>query len=738
MEHTLNNISENTDICGEVDKITFRNSENGYTIFRFSMDRPKSLISVTGVFPVLEEGEYLRLQGYFCNHRKYGRQFKATSILPHVTLTGIKRYLSSKLIKGIGKKTADKIITHFGVNTLEILDNNPEKLVEVPTIGKKKALTIQKSWEESQKNRKIDLFLVGHGMSPGMAAKIYSKYGRDTIQKVSENPYRLTDDIRGIGFLTADKIAHDLGLPLDSKERMMACICYIFHESEDKGHCYLTTPQILEEVGRYLKIDMNQMESKFFECMAALSIRNKIVSEKPVENDPDSSNIHFMYDLYWIEKNLAKKLDTMLKIPLYTDKERIDSWLERYNERLPAPLSKAQVAAVKKAVTNRVFILTGGPGVGKTTTANTIIRLLKAMGKTVALAAPTGRAAQRLMELSSETAKTIHRLLEWNPEKSCFNKDSHNQLNADAVIIDESSMLDIRLAGSLIDALMKRSQIIFIGDVDQLPSVGPGNVLRDMIFSNKIPYTKLNEIFRQASSSRIIRAAHDINNGLFPEFSDESGSDFRFIEAESQEEIKEIIENLVSKILPEKCNFNPIHDIQVLTPMNNGELGTNLMNEELQNLINPSVEGIHEFNRDSISFRKGDKVIQNSNNYNLNVFNGDIGIVMETGISGGKISVSFSDKFVTYSFDEVNDLKLAYSITIHKSQGSEFPVVIIPLSTSHYIMLQRNLIYTGLTRAKKLAIFVGSKKALGVAIKNQTSLKRQTKLIERLETAERD
>ena len=467
-------------------------------------------------------------------------------------------------------------------------------------------------------------------------------------------------------------------------------------------------------------------------CLTELNEAGSILSERLSEDN--TTTAHYRMDLAAAEWTVANKLGKLLKEPLDIDQDRTNKWLLRYSEASGTELADEQLDAVLKAASTRVFILTGGPGVGKTTTANAIIRLLKAMGKEVALAAPTGRAAQRLAEVAATNAKTIHRLLEWNPQLGGFGRDETNPLAAQAVIVDEASMLDIRLAAALIQAVPATAQLILIGDIDQLPSVGPGNVLRDLIESNRIPFTRLSRIFRQAASSHIVQTAHSINKGETPQFETlASGSDCIFITQDSGAEISSTIRNLLKNQLPGDFGFDPIRDVQLLTPMNRGELGTQTLNEDLQKLLNPPSPTKTEFKRGNLLIRAGDKVIQSSNNYDLGVFNGDIGLIIEAGVAGGKVIVRFTDgRTVTYKKDHVSELRLAYAITIHKSQGSEFPVVILPTSMQHFVMLQRNLIYTGLTRAKKLAIFIGSKKALAHSIANQKSLKRQTTLVERL------
>ena len=490
----------------------------------------------------------------------------------------------------------------------------------------------------------------------------------------------------------------------------------------------MKSEQICENLSKLLKLDTQIIENEILQVLHDLNREGSIVTETV-----DGEDFHYLFDLYLAEDQAAKKIADLLENPMHVDESRIDAWLNKYSDRLSMPLSETQGAAVKEAVSHRVFILTGGPGVGKTTTANAIIKLLTAMGRSVALAAPTGRAAQRLSEVTGLQAKTVHRLLEWAPQESGFSRDESNPLNAQVIVVDEASMLDIKLARSLINSVSINSQIIFIGDVDQLPSVGPGNVLRDLIESEKVPFCRLIEIFRQAASSNIVQIAHQINRGENPEFPQDEQSDCRLLEVENPLYLKDIIKDLVGDTLPNKGNYDPMKDVQVLTPMNRGDLGTAKLNEELQALLNPLEESSEEeLKPGNTSFRPKDKVIQVSNNYEINVFNGDIGYVEHAGVEGGKLIVNFSGRSVKYTKEDSYDLRLAYAITIHKSQGSEFPVVIIPMSMQHFIMLQRNLIYTALTRAKKFAVFVGSSKALNHASQTLTSLKRQTHLVQRI------
>lgn len=723
------------DIGGEVERIAFRNDENGYTVFKMRHDR-LGTVTVTGTFPHLHEGEYVELAGQWTNHKQYGKQFKSSRRLPYETPESIQRYLSSPFVRGIGEKTAEKIVAHFGIDSLRVLDDEPYRLEEIPSIGKKKRETIMAAWGENKLRRDTEFFLVSHGMSPGLALRVMQKYQNETIALLKENPYRLAADIPRVGFLTADRIAQAMGVPMDSPQRITAAILHRLKEAEDQGHLFLTTEQLVTELMQNLGVSLEVLTKTLAPCLKELNAQGSVVSNEIREQDGHITKAHYQTELLLAELNCARKLLALSADTPTVDEARIDSWLERYMEATKSPLSDDQRAAVKKAAFSYVYVLTGGPGVGKTTTANAIIRLFKAMNLGVALCAPTGRAAQRLTEISGLPAATIHRLLEWSPQSGGFQRASHNPLAAQVVVVDEASMLDVRLAEALLEAVAERARIIFIGDVDQLPSVGPGNFLRDIIASGRVPFTRLTQIFRQAATSRIVRTAHTINAGEVPTFEDVAESDCRFVEADTPQAVRGTIKELVSEILPRR-GYDPVRDIQILTPMNRGELGTQALNEELQRVLNPGQRQEATYERQGLVLRSGDKVIQNSNNYELNVFNGDIGIVQHCGVEGGKLIVRFGDRDVAYDAEGALDLRLAYAITIHKSQGSEFPVVILPLTMQHYVMLQRNLVYTGLTRGRRLAIFVGTRQALEQAVRQTPSEERQTRLIELLNREER-
>jgi exodeoxyribonuclease V alpha subunit len=730
----LSSNAEMSQIRAEIERISYRNEENGWTVLKARNCEDQSQVTAVGHFAAVQPGAQFEFFGTWGKHPQYGAQFKIERVVPirPSTVGAIERYLCSGMIKGIGPKTAHRIVSHFGDQTLRILDDAPQRLGEVPSLGQKKADAIIQSWQEQRTVADVMMFLNNHGISPLFAARIYRHYGPDAIAIVSADPYKLAMDIHGIGFVSADKIAQSMGIAPDSPERIRAAILYQLQQAEERGHCYVTSPQLVRMLVESLGLVEEKVIGRMAECLHHLTENGMMVSEDMVDTKGEQVTAHFRSDILVAEWNVAHCAGNLLAHPMANEVDRVDAWLERYAEASQTQLSDEQMDAVRKAANHRVFILTGGPGVGKTTTANTIIRLLKAMGKTVALGAPTGRAAQRLTEVAATPARTIHRMLEWQPHMRAFARDENNPLTVQAVIIDEASMLDIRLADALMRAVPKTAQLILIGDVDQLPSVGPGNVLRDLITSSRVPYTRLSRIFRQAAASRIVQTAHAINKGESPDIDQTGATDCQFIECLTVDDVKAAIRDLVTDKIPKLYGFDPVSETQILSPMNRGDLGTVTLSEELQLLLNPPHRGMHEYRRASLLLRPGDKVIQSVNNYDLGVFNGDIGYVQETKVDGGKLIVTFGDRPVTYEDEDVLDLRLAYAITIHKSQGSEFPVVIIPCTMQHYVMLQRNLIYTALTRAKKLAFFVGSRKALLHAARNTTSTERQTSLIDKI------
>lgn len=672
------------------------------------------------------------LFGRWDEHSSYGRQFvisRSVTIRPS-SADGLVRYLSSGMFKGIGKKIAQKIVNHFGDETLKILDENPQKLKKVPKLAKKTADRLIHGWGEKKKNSEAVQFLSHHGISLQAIQKIIDSYGQNTVSVISANPYQLIRHVRGFGFHRADQIAQAMGITGDAPQRIEHAILFLLKTAEDRGHCYQTEEQLVESLGLQMNI---QNEEKIHLALRVLKGRKQLVLVETTA--PEKQKRYFSTDLYQAEKKIAESLSRIwaMEFDEAVELERISTWVEKFTERAQKKLSPSQKEAVLCAALSKVFILTGGPGVGKTTTANVIIHLFLAMGKTVALAAPTGRAAQRMQELSSVTAKTIHRLLEWSKESLGFSRNAENPLEADVIIIDESSMLDVRLASSLLAAVPDNSQLIFIGDKDQLPPVGPGNFFRDLIESKAVKIKHLDQIFRQAKTSQIIATAHEINHGYLSPINNSADSDCHFIEGNSDEEVLEKICKILTVQLSQ-AGYNPVRDAQILTPMNRGLIGCHHMNNVLQNLLNPNgfSQDLKKNEKRQVTLRVGDKVIQTANNYDLAVYNGDIGFV--ESLVKDKVQIRFADKLVTYDYEQSGDLSLAYAITIHKSQGSEFPVVIIPMTMSHYVMLQRNLIYTALTRAKKLAILIGLPRAFATAARNISSQDRQTHLRSFLKT----
>lgn len=719
-------------IRAEIDRITFRNETNGWTVARVRTDGEIELLTVVGFFHDPQPGQYFELFGTYSKHPQYGSQFKADRIVPiqPTSKEGIKRYLSSGLFKGIGEKTAQKIVNKFGKDTFEILDQSSERLREIKGITPKIHKKIIESWKQHKAISEITMFLTEHEISTSFTSRILEMYGPHAIKVIAANPFRLASEIRGIGFLSADRMAQSMGIASDSPDRIRAAILYQLEQAEERGHCYLSRSQLIEALEACLGVTADKIIPRLDAALRVLEDQNTIGSESPDDSKGLDQALYYQKNLLFAECSVAAKISQLLVKPMHSDPERVEQWIRRFREATGCDLTDEQMEAVRAVTKHRVFILTGGPGVGKTTTANTVIKLLKAMGKTVALAAPTGRAAQRLSEVAYSPAKTIHRLLEWNPQMGSFSKQEEDPLNVQVVVIDESSMLDIRLAEALISAVPKSAQLILLGDMDQLPSVGPGNVLRDLIHSGVVPFIRLSKVFRQAAQSRIIQTAHSINQGEPIRLYEDPQSDCHFVEAATPEEVKSTIERLVSQTIPEKYGFDPIRDIQILSPMNRGDLGTVALSQDLQSLLNPRKGNEVEYRVKGLVLRVGDKVIQGVNNYDLNVFNGDIGFVRWS--NGAQLGVLFGEREVTYDLESAGDLRLAYAITIHKSQGSEFPVVVIPCTMQFYVMLQRNLFYTGLTRARKLAYFVGSRRALQFATNNNKSLERQSRLVQRL------
>jgi exodeoxyribonuclease V alpha subunit len=717
---------------GTLERITFQNEENGYTVARL-VPRGKSIeVTVVGALSGVNVGESVRLHGLWVTHSQYGRQFEVHSYTVQLpaTIEGLRKYLGSGLIRGVGPVTAKRIVDYFGLETLEVIEESPHRLREISGIGDKRTEVIRLAWEEQKQIKEIMVFLQGHGVNASLAVKIYKQYGDASIEVVRRDPYRLAKDIYGIGFKTADKIARQMGLAADAPLRIQAGLVYALGTLSDEGHCFAWQGQLIDEAARLLEVPGTACSEQL---SAMLSMQEIIAEEEAIYLPP------FLYAEQGVAGKLARILaagrDRLDVFPSIDWPEAYD-WLDAQEAQSGAiHLTAQQKDAIRMALTSKVSILTGGPGTGKTTITRSLILLLKRHGCSVLLAAPTGRAAKRLSEATGMEARTIHRLLEYNPAAgSQFLRDQDNPLNADLVIIDETSMVDILLMNHLLSAIELGTHLLLVGDVDQLPSVGAGNVLRDLIGSRVFPVTRLETIFRQAEDSYIILNAHRINQGEMPLFSQNASDFFLFSEPDPQKAADWVLE-LVARRIPAKFGFDPQQDIQVLCPMHRGAAGVSELNQRLQETLNPPAPARPEFVHGSRTFRSGDRVMQVRNNYVRQVFNGDLGRVVEIDLEEKVVSVEFDGRRVGYEFSELDELVHAYAVSIHKSQGCEFPVVVIPLLTQHFRMLQRNLLYTGVTRARQLVVLVGNKKAIAIAVHNDRIAQRNTRLAQRLEAA---
>lgn len=701
-----------------VEHITYQNPENGWSVMKVKVKGYDNLVTLTGSLLDVPVGSVLLCDGDWKVDARYGQQFVVqswTEVMP-ATIYGIEKYLGSGLAKGIGPVFAKSIVSKFGAETLNVIDNEPHRLLEVPKLGKKRVERIKESWEKQKDIKEVMVFLQGHGVSTAFAAKIYRKYEKESIAKVKENPYQLADDIWGIGFKTADGIASKMGYGKNDPRRCRSGILYTLNDLAEEGHVYAEPEQLIEAATKLLEAE----EAPVRQALADMIEAKDVIAE---------SDVVYLPPFYYAENGSANRLKTLL-----TDTNILDNSIAAEPEAQYGMsqidgivYDEVQQAAIDKAMDSKVMVLTGGPGTGKTTTTQGIIAAFKARNLQILLAAPTGRASKRMTEATGMEAKTIHRLLEYNPMDG-YKRNEENPLEGDALIVDECSMIDILLFYNLMKAIPSNMRLILVGDIDQLPSVGAGNVLRDIIDSQQIPVVRLTRIFRQAQSSRIVMNAHAINAGKYPNISNGKETDFFFIKQEDADEMLKLIIGLVRDRLPKKYGF-PAKEIQVLTPMQRGTVGAGNLNIELQNALNLSGASLA---RGGYTYRQGDKVMQIRNNYDKNVFNGDIGYITAVDTNERTLTVTFDSRLVEYDITELDELTLAYAITIHKSQGSEFPVVVMPITMKHYVMLQRNLIYTGITRAKKICVLVGTTKALAYAIHNNTVSKRNTKLKERL------
>ncbi|MFZ4777319.1 MAG: ATP-dependent RecD-like DNA helicase [Terrimicrobiaceae bacterium] len=703
-----------------VERVTYYNEETGFSVLRVNVKGRRDLVTVVGSVPDVSAGEWVTAQGVWVRDRDHGLQLKADFIKCSAPTSreGIEKYLGSGLIKGIGPVYAKKLVEKFEENVFTIIDQYSARLEEVAGIGKERRLKIKTAWAEQKVIRDIMVFLHSNGVSTSRAVRIYKTYGESAIETVRANPYTLARDIHGIGFQTADKIAQKLGIPADSIIRARAGVLHTLGEAMGNGHCALPREMLLEKSVALLAVD----HSIVGEALDRLLLDEEAVLD---------AGLIYLPAVRAAERDIANRLLRLAaRRPSYPeiDLEKAVAWVQ---EKTGKELALSQVDALKKAVSSRVLVITGGPGVGKTTLVNAILRVLRAKKIHCLLCAPTGRAAKRLGETTGLAAKTIHRLLEFQPSGG-FARGPDCPLDCDLLVVDETSMIDVPLFSKLLRALPDKAHLLLVGDVDQLPSVGPGAVLGDIIRSGAVPVVTLTEIFRQAAGSRIIINAHRINSGAMPELEGDPASDFFFIEREEAESIQETVLDLVKSRIPKKLGCDSILDIQVLCPMNRGSLGARQMNELLQETLNPVRYGEPSVSCFGTQFRLRDKVIQTRNNYDKDVFNGDIGRIVKMDEAEREVSIAFEEKVITYDFNELDEVSLAYAITIHKSQGSEFPAVVLPLAMQHFLLLQRNLIYTGLTRGKQFVVLVGQKKALGTAIRNDRAAERFSALCDRL------
>ena len=707
-------------LAGSIERVTFHAQESGFCVLQVKVRGQRDLVTVVGSAASVSAGEYVECTGVWHNDRTYGLQFKTKQlqIVPPTTLEGIQKYLGSGMVKGIGPHFAGVLVGAYGEEVFTVIEETPDYLLQLPGIGRKRMERITGAWADQKVIREIMVFLQSHGLGTARAVRIFKTYKEEAIAKVTENPYRLALDIHGIGFKTADNLAQKLGIPPDSLIRAQAGVRHVLQELSGDGHCACAREKLITDAATLLEIPITVIEE---------AVALEVTEERLIARQIDGMDCFYLTPLYRAESGVAEHLQRLLQGKPPWGQIDTDKALPWVQEQTGLTLSTSQQEAICLALSSKVTIITGGPGVGKTTLVNSILKILKAKRIPTTLCAPTGRAAKRLTESTGLEAKTIHRTLEFDPSIFGFKRGRDNPLETRLVILDESSMVDVVLMNRLLAAIPETAALIMVGDVDQLPSVGPGMILEDLIASEVIPTVRLTEIFRQAAASKIIVNAHRINHGQMPlpHEQDKTG-DFYFIPAETPEEIHAILLRTVTQRIPKRFGLNPMRDIQVLTPMNTGGLGARSLNLDLQQQLNGSSEP--KVTRFGTTFSPNDKIIQMVNNYDKEVFNGDIGTIIAIDMEEGELTVDYDGRQIPYEFGELDEVVLAYATSIHKSQGSEYPAVVIPLAMQHYTLLQRNLVYTGVTRGKQLVVIIGQKKALGMAIRNRNVTRRLTGL----------